>query len=80
MSPTVFRIKGYRFFFFSREENRLHVHVYCSAGEAKLWLEPDIEPAHVYGIPENMIKEIILIIKEHKHEIKDAWNKHFGRG
>ena len=26
MSPTVFRYKGYRFFFFSREEVRMHVH------------------------------------------------------
>ncbi|NCT52439.1 MAG: DUF4160 domain-containing protein [Microcystis aeruginosa G13-03] len=27
MSPTVFREDGYRFFFFSREETRMHVHV-----------------------------------------------------
>jgi len=27
MSPTIFREKGLRFFFFSREEARLHVHV-----------------------------------------------------
>jgi len=40
MSPTVFKWKGYRFFFFSREETRPHVHVYCSDGEAKFWLEP----------------------------------------
>ena len=30
MSPTVFREKGYRFFFFSREEPRAHVHIHCS--------------------------------------------------
>ena len=35
MSPTVFREKGYRFFFFSREEPRVHVHVICADGEAK---------------------------------------------
>ena len=28
MSPTVFRAKGFRFFFFSREEPRMHVHVH----------------------------------------------------
>ncbi len=27
MSPTVFRERGYRFYFFSREEPRMHVHV-----------------------------------------------------
>ena len=35
MSPTVFRHKGYRFFFFLREEERMHVHIYSGSGEAK---------------------------------------------
>jgi hypothetical protein len=40
MSPTILREKGYRFFFFSREESRIHVHITCPEGEAKFWLEP----------------------------------------
>ena len=28
MSPTVFKEKGYRFFFFSRDESRMHVTLY----------------------------------------------------
>jgi hypothetical protein len=43
MSPTVLRAKGYRFFFFSREEPRPHVHINCADGEAKFWLEPEIQ-------------------------------------
>lgn len=35
MSPTLFRERGYRFFFISREEARPHVHVYSGDGEAK---------------------------------------------
>ncbi len=34
MSPTVFREAGYRFFFFSREEIRMHVHITSETGEA----------------------------------------------
>jgi hypothetical protein len=45
MSPTVFREDGFRFFVFSREEERLHVHVYCADGEAKFWLAPRIDLA-----------------------------------
>jgi hypothetical protein len=40
MSPTLFRERGYRFFFFSREEARMHVHVYHADGGAKFWLNP----------------------------------------
>ncbi|PYS08600.1 MAG: hypothetical protein DMG15_26575, partial [Acidobacteria bacterium] len=40
MSPTVFQEKGFRFFFFSKEESRKHVHAYSGDGEAKFWLEP----------------------------------------
>jgi len=49
MSPTVFKEKGYRFFFFSREESRMHVHVVSDEGEAKFWLEPEIELAKNYN-------------------------------
>ena len=34
MSPTVFREGGFRFYFFSREETRMHVHVQAADGEA----------------------------------------------
>ena len=77
MSPTIFRCKGYRFFFFSREERRLHVHVSCADGEAKFWLEPVISLAHYYGLTSRQLKEIEGIIKEKKDEITKAWKEHF---
>ena len=42
LSPTVLRKDGYRLYFFSREEPRVHVHAYCGDGEAKFWLEPQV--------------------------------------
>jgi hypothetical protein len=42
MAPTVFRQGAFRFFFFLREEPRMHVHVAHTDGEAKFWLEPHI--------------------------------------
>jgi hypothetical protein len=35
MSPSIFREKGY---FLSNEEDRIHIHVICENGEAKLVL------------------------------------------
>jgi len=78
MSPTVFKQDGYRFFFFSREEPRMHIHVYCADGEAKFWLEPQIELAKNYGLSRKQLKEIEKIIEEHYEEIKNAWKKVFG--
>jgi len=79
MSPTVFRHKNYRFFFFSREEARIHIHVSCPEGEAKFWLEPLISLNQHYGLSPRTLKEIQRVIEEHENEIVRAWKKHFSR-
>lgn len=76
MSPTILREKGYRFFFFSREEDRMHIHAVCSDGEAKFWLNPDIELAKNYNLSRAQLKEIENIIEAHYDEFKKAWEKH----
>ncbi len=39
--PTLLRLEGFRFFFYSREGNEAaHVHVENSDGVAKFWLRP----------------------------------------
>ena len=77
MSPTVFHEKGYRFFFFSREESRMHIHIYCNDGEAKFWLEPQVELANNSKLSRHQLKEIEHIIEAHNDELKQAWHKHF---
>ena len=77
MAPTIFRSAGYRFFFFSREEPRKHVHVLSADGEAKFWLEPEIELAQNYRYSRKRLKEIEQLIEEHHHELINAWNQHF---
>jgi diadenosine tetraphosphate (Ap4A) HIT family hydrolase len=78
MSPTIFREKGYRFFFFSREETRMHVHVIGVEGEAKFWLEPRIELAKSHRLSQPRLNEIRQIIEVHYNELTSAWQKHFG--
>ncbi|HEV8615769.1 MAG TPA: DUF4160 domain-containing protein [Methylomirabilota bacterium] len=79
VSPTVLRVGGYRFYFFSREEPRAHVHVQHSSGEAKFWLEPRLELAQNYGLTATRINTALKAIREHENEIRTAWRKHFGR-
>lgn len=79
MSPTVFREKGYRFYFLSNEENRVHIHATGENGEAKYWLEPIISLATFFGLSPQSLNEIQKIVEEHKNEILEAWQKHFGK-
>ena len=77
MSPTVFRENGFRFFFFSREETRIHVHVVSGDGEAKFWLEPELQLANTHRYNRKQLKEIESLIEEHYHELASAWNRYF---
>ena len=79
MSPTIFIQDGFRFFFFSREEPRLHVHVHCADGEAKFWLEPTIKLAQNYRSNDRQLRSIEDLIRAHENEIRAAWQAHFGR-
>jgi len=77
LSPTILRYKSYRFFFFSREEIRKHVHVVSSEGEAKFWLEPIVALAEKSGLSVRQLNEIRKVVERRKDEIGRAWNKHF---
>jgi hypothetical protein len=77
MSPTIFRDGSFRFYFFSREEARIHVHVQCPDGEAKFWLEPAIALAHNYGLSDKQVRAAQQLVETHADEIRSAWRKHF---
>jgi diadenosine tetraphosphate (Ap4A) HIT family hydrolase len=77
MSPTVFRKNGYKFFFFSREEERMHIHVLSGNGEAKFWLKPEIELAKNYNYSRKNLKEIESFIEAHYNELISKWKEYF---
>jgi hypothetical protein len=79
MSPSIFREKGYRFYFLSNEEDRIHIHATCESGEAKFWLEPIVSLATHYKLNSKKLREIQIIVEEHKGEIVQAWRKHFSK-
>jgi hypothetical protein len=56
----------------------MHVHAYCSDGEAKFWLEPSVELAYNHNLSRKQLREIESIVNEHYQEIVDAWRDHFG--
>jgi hypothetical protein len=48
--PTLFEINGYRFFFYSNENNEpIHIHISKGSAEAKYWILPNLEEVYSYG-------------------------------
>ncbi len=77
MSPTVFKEGPFRFFFFSREEPRMHVHISCPDGEAKFWIEPIISLATYRGLNKKQLNQMQLLVEKHIDEILSSWKNHF---
>ena len=80
MSPTVFKEKNYRFYFFSKEELRIHVHVISPDGEAKFWIEPIISLANYSGFSTKQLNFLQKTIERRKNEIIKKWKKHLKSG
>jgi hypothetical protein len=48
-------------------------------GEAKFWIEPIVSLAVYHGLTSKKLNEIQRIVEEHKDEIIEAWQRHFGK-
>ncbi len=77
--PTILIVGKYRFFFNSREEVRMHIHVNTSDGTAKFWIEPLIGLADFYNLSNKELKEIQKIVEEYENEFIRAWKHHFNQ-
>lgn len=73
MPPTVLRDGSFRLFFFSREEERVHVHVAHHDGEARFWVESDMELAVSIGLSSGQIADAEDAARRHQELIHHAW-------
>ena len=46
-------------------------------GVERVWVEPKIELAENFGLPERELGRIQELVERHEHEIRKAWNRHF---
>ena len=79
MSPRALWVDGFDFFFYSKEENRRHIHVEKGENYAKIWLEPSIEISYNNGFNSREMRLILQIIKENERIINEKWDQHFHR-
>ena len=79
--PTVFRERGFRFFFYSNEgspREPAHIHVEKDNVEAKFWLNPEIRVAYNDGYDAGTLRELVGIVSFNRERIERAWNEYFG--
>ena len=75
--PTILRINGYRFFFFSLEGNEPpHIHVERGDDFAKFWLQP-IVLASSYGFRSHELTAIKRLVLEYQKLFVEKWHEHF---
>ena len=77
--PTILREKGYRFFFFSNENQEPpHSHVQRAEHYAKFWLRP-VRLAKNKGFRRNEITDLGRIVRARKGLLLKAWYGHLGK-
>jgi hypothetical protein len=76
--PTVLLRDGFRFFFYSLENNEPpHIHVERSGDVAKFWLSP-VQLAGSYGFRSHELNRLRATVVEHSSTFLEAWHVHFG--
>lgn len=79
--PVVFRVGGFRFFFYSNEgdpREPVHIHVMRDGDEAKFWLYPVPFLAYNRGFNARVLAELLTTVEDRRDEIEEAWHDHFG--
>ena len=74
--PTVLRIDGYRFFFFSDEHLPRHIHI--EKGESYLRIELDtFKVTDRYKISNKEVTRLIKLVRINRKKLKEAWDEYF---
>jgi hypothetical protein len=76
--PTVLRIGGYRFYFYSHEPNEPpHVHVDSGTASAKFWLNtPSL--ARNLGFSAKELGDLLRLVRDNRAQLLEAWHGFFG--
>jgi len=78
--PTILRINGFRFFFYSNENDEpAHIHVEKGSAEGKVWLEPSIGVAYFRDFTSAEQRDIIDITKANFDNFIKKWYERFSK-
>ncbi|MEY4270157.1 MAG: hypothetical protein RLZZ58_1373 [Pseudomonadota bacterium] len=76
--PTVLRIGGFRFHFFSHEPGEPpHIHIDCAGTDCKTWLDP-VSVARNRGMSPRDLGRALTLVRENRILLQEAWHGYFG--
>ena len=77
--PTVLRLLGFRFHFYSDEgDEPAHIHVTNGDGECKFWLNP-VQLANNHGLDAVTIRKVESLIYENRILLREKFHDFHGR-
>jgi hypothetical protein len=74
--PEFLRIGAIKFFIYSNEESRPHIHVKVREFEAKVWLD-NLELAKS-NAPSRLNNKIVKLVQKHQSALLESWHEFFG--
>lgn len=73
--PEVIRIFGFRMYFWSKEESRIHIHISHGEYDIKIWMD-NFEIAKS-NMPSKLENKAIQLARQYEETIKAKWKEHF---
>ncbi|MEA3352418.1 MAG: DUF4160 domain-containing protein [Campylobacterota bacterium] len=74
--PTVLRIDGYRFFFFSNEHTPEHIDIEKADMYARIELE-SLNVTDSYNLSSKDLKKLVNLVRKNKDKLKGEWDEYF---
>lgn len=76
--PTVLQSKGYKFKFYSNENDEFpHIHVTKGSGNAKFWLRPGILEEYSYNFTVRERRDIRELVEQNHEILIKKWDEYF---
>jgi len=74
--PTIFKIDGYRFFFFSDEHTPEHIHIEKADAYARIEIE-SLKVTDSYNMNSKELKKLLNLVQKNKLKLQGAWDEYF---
>jgi hypothetical protein len=74
--PTVLRVEGFRFFFFSDEHLPKHIHIEKGSSYARVELD-SLKITDSYNLNSKELKKLLKIVQNNRSKLKRSWNEYF---